>query len=119
MNVVASLVPSFLVTDAKALYDANKSETSALGLKEKRSGIELLFLKENLIQGCTTLRWVNSGAMLADAMTKGRMRYMLEEFLKNPSWKLVEDEMFQSFKKRKADGSDAFDKQQKASTSTD
>ena len=113
-NAGVESVPSFLVTDAKALYDASKSETSALGLKEKRSGIELLFLKQNLQRSKTTLRWVNSGAMLADGMTKGKMRYMIEEFLRNPSWKLVDDEKFQSFKKRKADGSDAFDKQEDA-----
>ena len=52
--------------------------------------------------------------MLADGMTKGKMRHMIEEFLRNPSWKLVDDEKFQSFKKRKADGSDAFDKQEDA-----
>jgi len=110
-NEAVRTVPSFLVTDAKALYDASKSETSALGLKEKRSGIELLFLKQNLAESGTTFRWVNSGAMLADGMTKGQMRHMIEEFLRNPCWKLVDDEKFQSFKKRKADGSDAFDKQ--------
>ena len=49
--------------------------------------------------------------MLADGMTTGKMRYMVEEFLRNPSWKIVDDERFQSFEKHKADGSDAFDKQ--------
>ena len=103
-NEAVRTVPSFLVTDAKALYDASKSETSALGLKEKRSGIELLFLKQNLAESGTTLRWVNSGATLADGMARGKMRHMIEEFLRNPCWKLVDDEKFQSFKKRKADG---------------
>ena len=103
------LVPAFLVTDAKALYDAVQSETSALGLKERRSGIELLGLKENLKRSCTTLRWVNSGAMLADPMTKGKMRHLLEEFLRVPQWKLVDDEKFESFKKRKLNDKDAFE----------
>ena len=109
-----NLVGSFLVTDAKALYDAVKSETSALGLKERRSGIELQGLKENLLRNMTRLRWVNSGAMLADPMTKGKMRYLLEEFLRNPQWKLVDDPKFESFRKRKLDGGDAFDKKQLA-----
>jgi hypothetical protein len=104
-------VPAILVTDAKALYDAYKSETSALGLKERRSGIELACLKQNMHRNMTSLRWVNSGAMLADAMTKGRMRYLMEEFLRNPSWKLVEDERFESFKKRQKGGRNAFDPQ--------
>jgi hypothetical protein len=105
-----NLVPAYLVTDAKALYDAVQSETSALGLKERRSGIELLGLKDNLKRNATTLRWVNSGAMLADPMTKGKMRYLLEEFLRVPQWKLVDDEKFESFKKRKLKGKDAFEK---------
>ena len=105
-----NLVPAFLVTDAKALFDAVQSETSALGLKERRSGIELLGLKDNLKRNSTVLRWVNSGAMLADPMTKGKMRYLLEEFLRVPQWKLVDDEKFESFKKRKLKGKDAFEK---------
>jgi len=102
-------VPALMVTDAKALFDAHKSETSALGLKEKRSGIELLFLKENMARNGTTLRWVNSGAMLADAMTKGKARYILEEFLRTGVWKIVEDDKFTSLKKRTADGKDPFE----------
>ena len=109
-NEAINLVPSYLVTDAKALYDAVQSETSALGLKERRSGIELAGLKENLVRNKTVLRWVNSGAMLADPMTKGKMRYLLEEFLRDPRWKLVDDPKFESFRKRKLDGGDAFDK---------
>ena len=48
--------------------------------------------------------------MLADPMTKGKMRYLLEEFLRNPKWKIVDDPKFESFRKRKLDGGDAFDK---------
>ena len=103
-------VPGILVCDAEALYDACKSETSALGLKERRSGIELLGLKENLQRSKTLLRWVNSGAMLADPMTKGRMGFMMEEFLANPSWKIVDDPKFESYKKRCSKGNDAFEK---------
>jgi len=107
---IVNAVPAFQTTDAKALFDAVKSETSALGLKERRSGIELLALKENLKTNQTNLRWVNSGAMLADAMTKSKARHIMEMFLREPSWKLVQDEKFESYKKRKAKGGDAFDK---------
>ena len=110
---IVNAVSAILVTDAKALYDAVKSETSALGMKEKRSGIELLSLKENLKVNKTTLRWVNSGAMLADPMTKGKARHIMEEFLRNPVWKLVEDQKFTSFKKRKAAGGDGFEQPEK------
>ena len=110
VNDAINNVPSYLVTDAKALFDAVKSETSALGLKERRSGIELEGLKENLVNNQTVLRWVNCGAMLADPMTKGKMRYLLEEFLRHPQWKLVDDPKFESFRKRKLDGGTAFEK---------
>ena len=106
---IVNKVPCILVTDAKALYDASLSETSALGLKERRSGIELLALKENLQRNQITLKWVNSGAMLADPMTKGKMRHMMERFLKDPQWKIVEDPAFESFKKRVLKGQDALD----------
>jgi len=46
--------PFVLIPDAKALYDANQSETSSLGLKERRSGIEFLAIKENL-RGITSV----------------------------------------------------------------
>ena len=102
-------VPSYMVTDAKALYDAHKSETSALGLKERRSGIELLFLKQNMQRNKTILRWVNSGAMLADSMTRSKARYILESFLRTGVWKLVDDDKFTSLKKRTAGGKDPFE----------
>jgi hypothetical protein len=50
-----------VLRDPKALVDAPQSETSALGSKERRSGIELLCHKENLARNVTKLRWVNSG----------------------------------------------------------
>jgi hypothetical protein len=106
---IVNETPCVLVTDAKALFDASQSETSALGLKERRSGIELLAIKENIQRNQIQLRWVNSGAMLADPMTKGKMRHMMERFLKDPQWKIVEDPEFESFKKRVLKGQDALD----------
>ena len=86
-----------------------KPKQGALGLKERRSGIELLAIKENIQRNQIQLRWVNSGAMLADPMTKGKMRHMMERFLKDPQWKIVEDPEFESFKKRVLKGQDALD----------
>ena len=42
-NEAVRAVPSFLVTDAKALYDASKSETSALVLKKKDQALSCSF----------------------------------------------------------------------------
>ncbi len=47
--------------------------------------------------------------MLADPMTKGKMRHMMERFLKNPPWTIVDDPEFESFKKRTVKWQDALD----------
>jgi hypothetical protein len=40
------------------------------------------------------------------------MGFMMEEFLRNPRWKIVDDPKFESFKKRCSKGDDAFDRQE-------
>ena len=55
--------PGIIVLDAKAVYDAlHNSSLTALGLTEKRSGIELRGLEEH----DTDLRWCHSDIQLAD-----------------------------------------------------
>ena len=49
-------------------------------------------------------------------MTKGKMRYLLEEFLRDPRWKLIDDPKFESFRKRKLDGGTALEKPQTKSS---
>ena len=64
--------------------------------------MELLGLRENMELNNTELRWVSSGAMLADAMTKKGIGYELMDFLRFARWKIVFDNAFTSEKKRKA-----------------
>lgn len=56
-------IPGVLILDCKALWDSlEKSESSALGMLDKRVAIEALALKRSLIASNTVLRWVHSDA---------------------------------------------------------
>ena len=104
--------PAVLITDCKGLYDAvNNSETSALGLKDKRAAVECLAIREALQTSGVVLRWVHSQAQLADALTKiavGPLR-LLNHFLSQCTWKLVHDPNFESARKRAVAGKGILD----------
>ena len=109
----ARLVPSALVLDCKCLYDAlSRSESTALGLADRRSALEAYALKENMAHTFTSLRWVHSFAQLADMLTKhsaeSRAAYL--EFVKRRCyWRLVHDSRFISAKRRMKAGLDILD----------
>ena len=95
-------IPGILVIDAKGVCDAlHNSSSTALGLTEKRSGIELLGLRESVEEFSTDVRWTHSDGMIADGMTKGRMAHRVAAFIRNPKWKLIYDSTFTSAKKRR------------------
>ena len=59
---VAAQMPETLVLDSRGVYDAlARSESSCLGLKDKRSGLEALALKRSLVEdtfsSTTIWRW--------------------------------------------------------------
>ena len=100
-------IKSALVVDAKGVYDAiARSESSALGMKDKHSAIEALALKQSLTENKTSLRWCHSEANIADALTKGNPipLEVLREFVHRAKWKLVYDPSFTSSRKLKAAG---------------
>eukprot|EP00959_Pyramimonas_sp_CCMP1952_P144358 3022004-Pyramimonas_sp.AAC.1 len=57
-------------------------------------------------EGTAELRWVHSGAMPADGLTKGSCaaRSVLADFLIRAYWRLVQDPTFTSAKKRRQRG---------------
>ncbi|CAK0898235.1 unnamed protein product, partial [Prorocentrum cordatum] len=64
-------IPGALVVDCRGVFDAlDKSESSALGMKDKRSAPEALALERGMAATTTSLRWCHSGAQLCDCMTK-------------------------------------------------
>ncbi|OLP76629.1 Gag-Pol polyprotein [Symbiodinium microadriaticum] len=97
-------VPGVLVTDAKSLYDVLHKEdlnSAAGGLQEKYSALELLSLCERVRDGGTTVRWVNSDAQVADALTKPTKPGALHQLLQSSRWRLSYDPSFTSAKRLK------------------
>ena len=47
-----------------------RSSSSCLDLKDKKSGLEALALKQRLVECCTMIRWCHSAAPLGDVVTK-------------------------------------------------
>ena len=98
-----------LALDCKALWDSvARSESSALGMKDKRVAVEALALKRALHASETRLAWVHSQAMLADALTKDTEagRSILLKCLQGDIWRLVFDSRFLSARKRAERGLD-------------
>ena len=71
---MAKITPSFVVTDAKSLYDAANSMSAGLKLSERRSAIELAGTNERLKAIGGHWRWCNSSQQLADGLTKAAAR---------------------------------------------
>ena len=60
---------SFVITDAKSLYDAANSMSAGLKLAERRSAIELAGTNEKLRAMRGHRKWCNSDQQLADGLT--------------------------------------------------
>ena len=60
-----------LVVDCRGVYDAlARSSSSCLGLKDTKSGLDALPLKQSLVECGTSIRWCHSVAQLRDVVTK-------------------------------------------------
>jgi hypothetical protein len=81
-----SLVPVLPVTDCRSLYDAVSKMTSSL--QEKRVQLDICSIRE----ATRSMRWVPTGAMLADGLTKrcSKLRQTLTEWLRSPYVVLTE-----------------------------
>ena len=80
---------SVLVTDCKSLYDAvTGSESSALGLSDKRAAIECMAFKQGITECDAVLRWVHSHAQVADGCTKIKYeaQKLLDVFMARNYW---------------------------------
>ena len=87
------------MVDAKALYDAIKSEVPQIS-GDKRTQIEVMIVKEKMKSMKTQLRWVSSEVQLSDGLTKIQARQLLADRLRSHKFSLVADSSFQAAKKK-------------------
>ncbi|CAK9100932.1 unnamed protein product [Durusdinium trenchii] len=90
---------SAIIIDAKALYDSLKKDGIGSSA-DKRAGIEILCIKEEIKRLKTELRWVSSERMLADGLTKIHARQQMTEMLKSGWLSIVHDESYTAAKKK-------------------
>ena len=84
------LIPSSLAaTDCKSLYDL-VTRTAPPNCQEFRTQLQTRAIKEQLAEG-VRLRWVHSGAQLADALTKVMESHFLRETLRVGRYKLNDE----------------------------
>ena len=63
-----------------------RSSSSCLGLIDKKSGLEALALKQNLVECGAMIRWCHSAVQVGDVVTKGSdIARVLWETVR-PSW---------------------------------
>ncbi len=85
-----SLLPdSVAATDCKSLYDL-VTRTAPPNCQEFRTQLQTRAIKEQLSEGIT-LRWVHSGAQLADSLTKIMENNFLRETLRIGRYKLNDE----------------------------
>ena len=111
-EIVQNGTPATMITDCKALYDAElKSETAGLGVADRRCSIEILGLKQSVMATGTRIRWVHSHAQIADGLTKASLQalQLLTKFMHTQRWRLVFDAKYMSARKRAAINKDIFD----------
>ena len=61
---------SFVLTDAKSLYDSSKSVTAGMHLSERRMAIEVVIVAERVKAMQAECKWIISFQLLADGLTK-------------------------------------------------
>eukprot|EP00438_Fugacium_kawagutii_P005439 Skav226195 [mRNA] locus=scaffold2212:160140:165589:- [translate_table: standard] len=82
--------PDLSITDCKSLFDLI-SRTAPPTCSEYRVQLVARAIKEALEEG-TKLRWVHTGAQLADALTKAMEAHFLRATLKHGSYRLTDEE---------------------------
>lgn len=88
-NKIGSIPPAVAATDCKSLYDL-VTRTAPPNCQEFRTQLQTRAIKEQLAEGIN-LRWVHSGAQLADALTKVMESHFLRETLRLGRYKLNDE----------------------------
>ena len=100
-SLASQLSKSTLVVDAKSLYDAARREHLG-SFADKRTGIDILCLKERMTATQSSWRWVSSERQYADGMTKPGVRQVLADRLRQGMLSLIHDPNFVAARKKPA-----------------
>ena len=89
-----------MITDAKALFDSFHREGLSGNLVDKRTGLEILVLKERLGALNGTFRWMSSERQYADSLTKTGTRQLLADRLRYGKIKFTYDADYTAAKRK-------------------
>ena len=93
-------VPGAIVTDAKSLWDGvERRESFNAGLQDKRAGLEVVAIREQVQQQEVRTYWTNSDQQVADGLTKLAARARLVDWIRGGEINLRHDPSFTSAKK--------------------
>jgi hypothetical protein len=90
---------SYVLTDAKSLFDASKSITSGMHLTERRTAIEVAIVAERVKVMQAEWKWLNSHQQVADGLTKPSAKDRFAEILQRGNHQLKFDPNFVAAKK--------------------
>ena len=90
---------SYVLTDAKSLFDASKSITSGMHLSERRTAIEVAIVAERVKVMQAEWKWLNSHQQVADGLTKPSAKDRFAEILQRGNHQLKFDPNFVAAKK--------------------
>eukprot|EP00435_Cladocopium_sp_Y103_P047602 s1999_g14.t1 len=95
---VQSVLQPTMVTDAKSVYASYHKES--MSSVDRRSGLEIRVVKEQLQSLGGKLRWVSSERQLADGLTKMSTRQSLADRLRHGRVKFLYDPEYAAAKKK-------------------
>lgn len=90
---------SFVITDARSLFDASKSVSAGMHLNERRTAIEVAIVAERVSEMKATWKWVNSDQQVADGLTKPSAKEKFDNVLHRGNHRLLFDPQFTAAKK--------------------
>ena len=103
-------VNAVLVTDSTNVYDRLQNTVYVPKGPERRTALEMIGLKEAIVETNLNLRWVNSDAQLGNPLTKEGENHQLRRFYQlGGQWKIVDDPQMMSAKRRKKLGLEALE----------
>ena len=113
VDSVVRRIPGCLISDSRNVYDKLQTTEMTIRGAENKVDLELLCLKHSQRETGVQLRWVHSEAQLGNSLTKGQTKELTMYYNLGFKWRLVTDDNMMSARKRRLQGLDALQQQQK------